>query len=136
MAAFPTRAPDAFYAHWAEIRADPTNVTRTITADDEVVGDIVSWVEDGGREVGYWIARESWWGRGYATAALRLLLEEIPERPMHARVADAQHRLAAGPRALRLRPGRRDRSPTTASWRIYRLVSPADVGRLSRLRRA
>ena len=25
MAAFPTRAPDVFYAHWAKIRADPTN---------------------------------------------------------------------------------------------------------------
>ena len=47
MAAFPTRAPDVFYAHWATIRADPTNYTRTIVADDEVVGDIVSWLDDG-----------------------------------------------------------------------------------------
>jgi RimJ/RimL family protein N-acetyltransferase len=87
MAAFPTRAPDAFYAHWAEILADPTGVARTITADDAVVGDIVSWVEDGRHEVGYWIGREAW-GRGYATAALRLLLELVPDRPMHARAAD------------------------------------------------
>ena len=87
MAAFATRAPDAFYEHWAEILADPTGVARTITADGVVVGDIVSWVEDGRREVGYWIAREQW-GRGYATAALRLLLGEVPDRPIHARVAD------------------------------------------------
>lgn len=87
MAAFPTRAPDAFYQHWAEIRADPTVVARTITVDGAVIGDIVSWVEDGGREVGYWIAREQW-GRGYATAALRLLLAEIPERPISARAAE------------------------------------------------
>jgi RimJ/RimL family protein N-acetyltransferase len=87
MAAFPTRAPDAFYAHWAEILADPTNVALTITADRAVVGDIVSWVEDGRREVGYWIGREAW-GRGYATAALRLLLESVPDRPMYARAAD------------------------------------------------
>ncbi len=86
MAAFPTRAPDAFYAHWAEIRAEPTNITRTIVADDEVAGDIVSWLADGERDVGYWVGR-SWWGRGVATAALRLLLEEIPERPMIAHVA-------------------------------------------------
>jgi RimJ/RimL family protein N-acetyltransferase len=86
MAAFPTRAPDAFYRHWAEIRAHPTNVTRTIEADGEVVGDIVSWVEEGRHELGYWIGQSSW-GRGYATAALRLLLEEVPDRPMFARVA-------------------------------------------------
>ena len=87
MAAFPTRAPDAFYAHWAEIRAHLTNLTRTITADGVVVGDIVSWVEDGRREVGYWIGQEHW-GRGYATAALRLLLDEVPDRPMFARAAE------------------------------------------------
>ena len=36
-----------FYEHWATIRAHPTNITRTIVADDEVVGDIVSWLDDG-----------------------------------------------------------------------------------------
>ena len=86
MASFPTRAPDAFYEHWAKIRADPTNVTRTIVADDEVVGDIVSWLDDGRRQVGYWIGRGHW-GRGFATAGLRLLLEEIDERPVTAHVA-------------------------------------------------
>ena len=86
MAVFPTRAPDVFYAHWAKIRAVPENVTRTIVVDGEVVGDIVSWPGEGGREVGYWIGR-SHWGKGYATAALRLLLEEIAERPMTAHVA-------------------------------------------------
>ena len=63
MAAFPTRAPDVFYAHWATIRADPTNYTRTIVADDEVVGDIVSWLDHGSRQVGYWIGRDHW-GQG------------------------------------------------------------------------
>jgi RimJ/RimL family protein N-acetyltransferase len=86
MAAFPTRAPDAFYEHWAKIRADPTNVTRAIVANDEVVGDIVSWLDDGRREVGYWIGRDHW-GKGFATAALRLLLDEIVERPVTAHVA-------------------------------------------------
>ncbi len=86
MASFPTRPPDAFYAHWATIRADPTNVTRTIVAEGAVVGDIMSWISNEHREVGYWIGRESW-GRGYATAALRLLLEEIADRPIVAHVA-------------------------------------------------
>ena len=86
MAAFPTREPDAFYEHWAKIRADPTVVTRTIVADDRVVGDIGSWVEGDRREVGYWIG-QPFWGRGYATKALGLLLEEVPDRPMFARCA-------------------------------------------------
>lgn len=86
MAAFPTRAPDAFFAHWVEIRADPTVVARTIVVEDVVVGDIVSWLANGQREVGYWIARESW-GRGYATEALRLLLGEVTERPIIGHVA-------------------------------------------------
>ena len=88
MAAFPTRAPDAFYEHWATIRADPTNITRTIVADDEVVGDIVSWLDDGRRQVGYWIGRDHW-GKGFATAALRLLLEEIRDRPVTAHIVPA-----------------------------------------------
>ncbi len=88
MAAFPTRAPDAFYEHWATIRADPTNITRTIVAGDEVVGDIVSWLDHGNREVGYWIARDHW-GKGLATAALRLLLEEIKDRPVTAHIVPA-----------------------------------------------
>jgi len=86
MAAFPTRAPDVFYEHWAKIRADPANYTRTIVADDAVVGDIVSWLDNGGRQVGYWIGREHW-GKGYATAALRLVLAEIEDRPITAHVA-------------------------------------------------
>ena len=85
MAAFPTRAPDVFYAHWATIRADPMNYTRTIVADDEVVGDIVSWLDHGSRQVGYWIGRDHW-GKGFATAALRLLLDEIKDRPVTAHV--------------------------------------------------
>jgi RimJ/RimL family protein N-acetyltransferase len=85
MAAFPTRAPDVFYAHWAKIRADPANYTRTIVADDEVVGDIVSWLDDGRRHVGYWIGR-SHWGKGFATTALRLVLDEIKDRPITAHI--------------------------------------------------
>ena len=86
MASFPTREPDTFYQHWAKIRADPMNVTRTIVADGEVVGDIVSWPGDDGQEVGYWIGREHW-GKGFATKALRLLLDEIEERPITAHIA-------------------------------------------------
>ena len=67
-------------------RGDPNVVTRTIVVDDTVVGDIGSWIELERREVGFWIGR-AFWGRGYATGALRLLLAEIPDRPIFARCA-------------------------------------------------
>ena len=89
MAAFPARERDAFMAHWARIRADESLVTQTIEADGHVVGNVVSWEEQSGRHaVGYWIDRRDW-GRGIATAALRLLLAKVTARPLCAHVAVA-----------------------------------------------
>ena len=85
MAGVPSRDEEAFFAHWEKVRARPDGIHRTIEADGEVAGNIVSWEGDEGRLVGYWIGREQW-GRGIATAALRAFLEEIPERPLHALV--------------------------------------------------
>ncbi|MBL1086414.1 GNAT family N-acetyltransferase [Streptomyces actinomycinicus] len=76
---------DAFYAWWQQIRASDA-VTRTVLADGRVVGNAAVYGEPGGREVTYWIDR-AWWGRGLATAALRALLSEVPERPLYARAA-------------------------------------------------
>jgi RimJ/RimL family protein N-acetyltransferase len=87
MAAFPARDRDAFEAHWARVRADETCVARTIVVDGEVAGNIGSFVRDDAREVGYWVGRD-YWGRGVATAALALFLEEVePRRPLGAGVA-------------------------------------------------
>lgn len=86
MAAFPTRDMATFVARWTTIRADSSIFSRAIVADGTVVGHIVCWVEGGSREVGYWIGRAHW-GRGYATRALALLLEEVHDRPLIAHVA-------------------------------------------------
>jgi RimJ/RimL family protein N-acetyltransferase len=86
MAAFPAREQDQFAAHWARIRADDTKVVRTIVADGVVAGNIGSWQEDGQQLLGYWVGRE-WWGRGVATRALALLVEEVMVRPLYAHVA-------------------------------------------------
>ena len=86
MAAFPAREQDQFAAHWARIRADDTKVVRTIVADGVVAGNIGSWQEDGQQLLGYWVGRE-WWGRGVATQALALLVDELPIRPLYAHVA-------------------------------------------------
>ncbi|MGW1499804.1 GNAT family N-acetyltransferase [Streptomyces mirabilis] len=89
MAAFTAEDPadrDAFDAHWKRIRASSDVVPRTILADGDVVGSAAVYGEPGEREVTYWIDR-AYWGRGIATAALRDLLAEVPERPLHARAA-------------------------------------------------
>jgi RimJ/RimL family protein N-acetyltransferase len=89
MAAFTHKDPadrDAFDAHWQRIRAQADVLNRTVLVDGDVVGSAAVYGEPGEREVTYWIDR-AYWGKGIATAALRDLLAEVPERPLHARVA-------------------------------------------------
>ncbi|GAA3503583.1 GNAT family N-acetyltransferase [Streptomyces prasinosporus] len=89
MAAFTPDDPadrDRFDAHWAQVRASPDIVARTVLGDGDVVGHAAVYGEPGEREVTYWVDR-AYWGRGVATAALRALLAEVTERPLYARVA-------------------------------------------------
>jgi len=89
MAAFTAKDPsnvDAFNTHWARIMNDETVVNRTILVGETVVGSIAKFERDGDTEVTYWIGREHW-GRGIATQALSLFLEEIKTRPIYARAA-------------------------------------------------
>ncbi|MFD1659780.1 GNAT family N-acetyltransferase [Streptomyces caeni] len=89
MAAFAPEDPadrSRFDAHWARIRASSGVTTRTVLADGDVAGSVAVFGEPGEREVTYWIDR-ALWGRGIATAALRALLEQVPQRPLYARAA-------------------------------------------------
>lgn len=88
MAAFTPKDPadrDAFDARWKRIRASEA-VFRAVLADGDVVGSAAVYGEPGEREVTYWIDR-AYWGRGIATAALRELVAQVPERPLYARAA-------------------------------------------------
>ncbi|MFF3331372.1 GNAT family N-acetyltransferase [Streptomyces sp. NPDC002888] len=88
MAAFTVEDPtdrDAFDALWKRIRSSD-DIARTVLADGDVVGNAAVYGEPGEREVTYWVDR-AYWGRGVATAALRELLTEVPERPLYARAA-------------------------------------------------
>jgi RimJ/RimL family protein N-acetyltransferase len=87
IAAFPSRDLPAFMEREARIKADPSNIKRTIVAAGEVVGWIGSWEAQGERDVGFWIGRDHW-GNGYATAALRAFLEVDLQRPLRAHVVD------------------------------------------------
>jgi RimJ/RimL family protein N-acetyltransferase len=90
MAAFTAKDPAdhaAFVEHWARTRADSNIIIRTIVVDDTVAGYVLSYVENDGPEITYWLGR-SYWGRGIGSAALKMFLERAnPSRPMRARVA-------------------------------------------------
>lgn len=74
----------AHTARWERLLALPDSVNRTILADGEVVGNIMKFVMFDENELAYWIGREHW-GRGIASEALRLFLQEYTERPLGAR---------------------------------------------------
>lgn len=86
MAGFSSRTEEAHVTHWQKIMADADNILRTVVVDGAVAGNVVSFIMDGVREVGYWIGRE-FWGRGIATAAVAAFLEEVKIRPLYAHVA-------------------------------------------------
>jgi RimJ/RimL family protein N-acetyltransferase len=86
MAAFPARNRKAFMAHWTRILADETVIKKTILFDGHVAGNVVSFVQSGEREVGYWIGKE-YWGKGVATEALSEFLGHVETRPLYAHVA-------------------------------------------------
>lgn len=86
MAAFPPRDRDAFMAHWAKIMADNSVILKTILFDVHVAGNILSFVQSGEREGGYWLGKE-YWGKGIATRALAAFLDYVETRPLYAHVA-------------------------------------------------
>lgn len=89
MAAFTAENPDdrAAFDAWIERqRADENVLSFVVTENGGFAGTIAAFTVDGDREVTYWIARHAW-GRGVATAALRLLVSHEPIRPLFARAA-------------------------------------------------
>jgi RimJ/RimL family protein N-acetyltransferase len=89
MAAFTAADPSdraAFDAHMAVIRSSAGVWQRAVTCDGQLVGTIAAFVSAGDTEVTYWIDR-AWWGRGIASRALALLLDQVTTRPLHARAA-------------------------------------------------
>jgi RimJ/RimL family protein N-acetyltransferase len=86
MVEFRSRDAAQFAQHWANLLADSSKLKKTILVDEQVVGNIGSWLADGKREIGYWIDR-AFWGRGIATEALSAFLHLEKTRPLYAGVA-------------------------------------------------
>ncbi|MED1783981.1 GNAT family N-acetyltransferase [Brevibacillus fortis] len=89
MAAFTVKDPadrDRFAAHWAKILNDDSIVKRAILMNGQIIGNILCFELFDLPTIGYWIDK-SCWGKGIATNALSLFLEELRTRPVYARVA-------------------------------------------------
>ncbi len=89
MAAFTADDPadrQRFDEHMAKVMTSPEARNRAVTWRGDLVGSIAAFVVEGETEVTYWIDR-AFWGRGIASQALGLLLEEVRVRPLHARAA-------------------------------------------------
>jgi len=89
MAAFTSKDPtdrDAFITHWTKIRADESITIQAVLFDGQLAGSILvhSWF--GEPEISYWLGKEVW-GKGIATEALALFLEQVTTRPLYGRVA-------------------------------------------------
>lgn len=87
MAVVNPRPKETFDEFWESVLADPAVVVKAIDVNRAIVGNISCFKMDGLDSVGYWIDR-AYWGRGVASRALALLLEEVAVRPLHARVAE------------------------------------------------
>jgi RimJ/RimL family protein N-acetyltransferase len=90
MAAFTSRDPfdqQSFDIHWQKITIDISVIIRTIVFEEQVAGYILSYIDEGNPEVGYWIGKE-FWGKGIATEALAEFLSTVNKtRPIYARTA-------------------------------------------------
>jgi RimJ/RimL family protein N-acetyltransferase len=80
------RSREAFDSHWAKSLDAPGNTTRAVLVGQALVGYISCFPMDDQDHVGYWIDR-AYWGRGIASRALHLLLQEVAKRPLVATAA-------------------------------------------------
>lgn len=90
MAAFTARDPAdraAFLSHWQRIFANSAVRVKTIVFNQQAVGHVLAYSDEGGREISYWIGKDHW-GKGIAPRALALFLAECElGRPIYARAA-------------------------------------------------
>jgi len=89
MAAFTAEDPRdraAFQCHWDQILSDRHARNQTVVWRGKVAGYVSRFELFGKPSIAYWVARE-FWGQGNATAAVKLFLRMVTERPLFARVA-------------------------------------------------
>ncbi len=89
MAAFAAKDPtdqEAFMTFWSKILRNQAIIKKTILFNGHVAGNIVHFKQFGKPSIAYWIGKQ-YGGRGIATKALTVFLNQIKVRPLYARVA-------------------------------------------------
>lgn len=89
MAAFTPENPhdkELYMQKWLGIIENEAVNMQTILLDNQIVGSVAHFEMLGEVNVSYWIGK-AFWGKGVATKALELFLEQAVERPLFARVA-------------------------------------------------
>lgn len=76
----------AYIAKYLRLLADPSIHQQTILLDSAIIGNVAKYMMEDEPQVTYGIDRAHW-GKGLATAALRLFLSIEPARPIWGRVA-------------------------------------------------
>ncbi|MFO0980108.1 MAG: GNAT family N-acetyltransferase [Planctomycetaceae bacterium] len=86
MAVTNPRSAEAFATHWDKVLQDSSTMPMVILSSEQIVGLVSSFYAEQRNSIGYWIHRD-FWGRGIASQALRLLLQEVTVRPLYAQAA-------------------------------------------------
>lgn len=68
------------------IRSSDVFLCRSVIFGNELAGYVAKFTQMDVPSVSYWFARR-FWGQGLARQALKLFLEQVPDRPLYARVA-------------------------------------------------
>lgn len=76
----------AYLSKYSRLLNDTNVNNQTICINDMIVGSIARFEMNGDNEITYWIDRE-YWGKGIATAALKIFLLIEKNRPLLGRVA-------------------------------------------------
>lgn len=87
MAAIKPQTSEAFYARWDQILKNPESIAKTILFEETVAGSICCFKVADEYCIGYWVS-QAFWGRGIASAAVGLMLQQVPHRPLFAQVAE------------------------------------------------
>lgn len=76
-----------FVAGWRERLNNQSTRIKTLTVSEQVVGYLAQFTRAGVLEISYELGSQ-YWGKGFATAALRQFVADIDVRPLYARVAN------------------------------------------------
>jgi RimJ/RimL family protein N-acetyltransferase len=77
---------NVYFKHWKLVRGNDANYFKTIIADGEIAGYVLSWRSSRRRLISYWLGKE-YSQKGIAQSALTMFLVECKSRPLFARVA-------------------------------------------------